>query len=264
MDSCRDDRYTAPDRRRHQRAAARDAEAMIGRRACKDGSVPALGDPAPARPEDQVLILFGATGDLAKRKLLPGLFHLAAAGMMPQRYRIVGSGRPDGAPDAEGFRSHVREALEQFGRKELTDENWTPFAERLSFAPASAEQPDALVQAVARCRAGTRGRGAAAGLPGRAARRLRADGVDARRRWPQRTRPADRREAIRARPRPRPARSTRACTPFSMSPRSSASTTSSARRPSRTSSRFASPTACSNRSGTAGTSTMSRSTCPSS
>ena len=103
----------------------------------------------PAVPPDQVLILFGATGDLAKRKLLPGLFHLAAAGMMPERYRIVGSGRPDGAPDAEGFRSHVRAALEKFGRQELTEENWAPFAESLSFAPASAEQPDALVQAVA-------------------------------------------------------------------------------------------------------------------
>ncbi|MBA3806885.1 MAG: glucose-6-phosphate dehydrogenase [Solirubrobacterales bacterium] len=101
-------------------------------------------------PEDHVLILFGATGDLAKRKLLPGLFHLAVAGMMPERYRIVGSGRPEGAPDAEGFRSHVREALGEFGRQELTAENWEPFAERLSFAAATAEQPDALVQAVAR------------------------------------------------------------------------------------------------------------------
>jgi len=105
--------------------------------------------PAVARPEDQVLILFGATGDLAKRKLLPGLFHLAVAGMMPERYRIVGSGRPDGAPDGEGLRSHVKEALGQFGRRELTDETWAPFAERLSFAPASAVQPDALIQAVA-------------------------------------------------------------------------------------------------------------------
>jgi glucose-6-phosphate 1-dehydrogenase len=103
---------------------------------------------APMRPEDQVLILFGATGDLAKRKLLPGLFHLAVAGMMPERYRIVGSGRPDGASDAEGFRSHVRDALTQFGRREVCDENWGSFAERLSFAPATAEQPDALVQAV--------------------------------------------------------------------------------------------------------------------
>ncbi len=65
----------------------------------------AVADPgvvASARPEDQVLILFGATGDLAKRKLLPGLFHLAVAGMMPERYRIVGSGRPDRAMDTNG------------------------------------------------------------------------------------------------------------------------------------------------------------------
>ncbi|MGI8557889.1 MAG: glucose-6-phosphate dehydrogenase, partial [Solirubrobacteraceae bacterium] len=104
----------------------------------------------PSVPEDHVLILFGATGDLAKRKLLPGLFHLAVAGMMPERYRIVGSGRPEGAPDAESFRSHVRDALGEFGRHELTAENWGVFAERLSFAAATAEQPDALVQAVAR------------------------------------------------------------------------------------------------------------------
>jgi len=117
------------------------------------GTLAAVGETRavePVRPEDQVLILFGATGDLAKRKLLPGLFHLAVAGMMPQRYRIVGSGRPDGAMDTNGFRAHVRDALTEFGRQELTDENWKPFAGSLSFAPASAEQPDALVQAVAR------------------------------------------------------------------------------------------------------------------
>ena len=42
------------------------------------------------RPDDHVIILFGATGDLARRKLLPGLFHLAKAGLMPQNYQIVG------------------------------------------------------------------------------------------------------------------------------------------------------------------------------
>ena len=40
------------------------------------------------RPPNHVIILFGATGDLARRKLLPGLFHLAAAGLMPDRYQI--------------------------------------------------------------------------------------------------------------------------------------------------------------------------------
>jgi glucose-6-phosphate 1-dehydrogenase len=104
-----------------------------------------------AVPGEHALILFGATGDLAKRKLLPGLFHLAVAGMMPDRYRIIGSGAPDGAPlDTEGFRAHVRDALEEFGRKELSDETWAPFASRLSFAPATAQQPEALVEAVTR------------------------------------------------------------------------------------------------------------------
>jgi glucose-6-phosphate 1-dehydrogenase len=100
-------------------------------------------------PDDHLLILFGATGDLARRKLLPGLFHLAVAGMMPAHYRIVGSGRPEGAPSAERFRSRVRAALAEFGRRELTHENWEPFARNLSFAVASAEQPDALLAAVA-------------------------------------------------------------------------------------------------------------------
>ncbi len=43
------------------------------------------------RPDDHVIVLFGATGDLAKRKLLPGLFHLAAANLLPRKYRIIGS-----------------------------------------------------------------------------------------------------------------------------------------------------------------------------
>ena len=37
--------------------------------------------------DDHVIVIFGATGDLAKRKLLPGLFHLAATGLMPDDYR---------------------------------------------------------------------------------------------------------------------------------------------------------------------------------
>ena len=44
-------------------------------------------------PDDHVVVLFGATGDLAKRKLLPGLFHLFEAGLLPAGYRIVGTSR---------------------------------------------------------------------------------------------------------------------------------------------------------------------------
>jgi glucose-6-phosphate 1-dehydrogenase len=110
----------------------------------------ATADPPPTVPDNHVLILFGATGDLAKRKLLPGLFHLSAAGLMPERYRIIGSGRPRQARDTSHFRTHAREAVDEFGRRETTDENWAAFAETLSFAAASAEDPDRLVEAVAR------------------------------------------------------------------------------------------------------------------
>lgn len=104
--------------------------------------------PPPKLPKGQVLVLFGATGDLAKRKLLPALFHLFVAEMMPARYRIVGSGYQTEITDSEGFRAYVHDVLKQFGRRELTGERWRRFAERLSFAPASADDSEALLQAV--------------------------------------------------------------------------------------------------------------------
>ena len=56
---------------------------------------PALPAHDPERdqiPDNHVIVLFGATGDLAKRKIIPGLFHLASAGLLPERYRIIGDG----------------------------------------------------------------------------------------------------------------------------------------------------------------------------
>lgn len=75
-------------------------------------------------------MLFGATGDLARRKLLPGLFHLAEAGLMPERYRIIGTTRR-GLTDAE-FRELAREAVDEFGREQTAGEPWERFAASLS------------------------------------------------------------------------------------------------------------------------------------
>ena len=66
-------------------------------------------------PVDQVIVLFGASGDLAKRKLLPGMFHLAQVGLMPERFRIVGAARRD--IGEEGFRELARTAIEESGRR---------------------------------------------------------------------------------------------------------------------------------------------------
>jgi glucose-6-phosphate 1-dehydrogenase len=87
----------------------------------------------PRVPDDQVIVLFGATGDLAKRKLLPGMFHLARVGLMPKRFRIIGAARREIDPDE--FRELARESIQGSGRKSLDEEGWERFAESLRFAP---------------------------------------------------------------------------------------------------------------------------------
>ncbi|MEV0569534.1 glucose-6-phosphate dehydrogenase [Dactylosporangium sp. NPDC050588] len=97
--------------------------------------------------EDHVIVLFGATGDLARRKLLPGLFSLARAGLLPARYRIVGSARS--AVTDDEFRRRARDAVAEFGTAEPTGEAWHEFAESLSYGSAEPAHPQPLLDAVA-------------------------------------------------------------------------------------------------------------------
>jgi glucose-6-phosphate 1-dehydrogenase len=98
------------------------------------------------RPSNRVLVVFGATGDLAKRKLFPGLFHLYREGLMPEDFRIIGSGRHSPGSDDE-FRGQINEALQQHGRGEL-DEHWDAFAARISFTVSSAQDGNDLHGAI--------------------------------------------------------------------------------------------------------------------
>jgi glucose-6-phosphate 1-dehydrogenase len=98
------------------------------------------------RPSNRVLVVFGATGDLAARKLFPGLFHLYREGLMPSDFRIIGSGRHSPGSDDE-FRDRINKALAEHGRGEL-DEHWKEFAARLRFVVSSADDGDDLAEAV--------------------------------------------------------------------------------------------------------------------
>ncbi|WP_414166621.1 glucose-6-phosphate dehydrogenase [Streptoverticillium reticulum] len=100
------------------------------------------------RPDDHVIVLFGATGDLAKRKLLPGLFHLARAGLMPSRYRIVGSAPAAEALGTEEFRKHAREAVSEFGSARPEGPAWREFEDALSFGAADPDDTGPLLAAV--------------------------------------------------------------------------------------------------------------------
>jgi glucose-6-phosphate 1-dehydrogenase len=83
----------------------------------------------------QVVVLFGATGDLSRRKLLPGLFHLASAGFIPG-CRIIGVSLDD--LDVDGFRKVARGALDEFSRRPVKDADWTAFAGSLDYVPLKA------------------------------------------------------------------------------------------------------------------------------
>ena len=82
-----------------------------------------------------LVVLVGATGDLARRKLLPGLFHLSSAGFIPG-CRIVGVSLDD--LDAEGFRKVARGALAEFCTRPVTDADWDTFAASLDYVPLTA------------------------------------------------------------------------------------------------------------------------------
>ena len=82
-------------------------------------------------PGPTVFMLFGATGDLAHRLVLPAFFQLAQDGLLPDDWRLVGNGRGD--LSHENFQKRARESLEEFGPKP-SEGPWKEFASRLRFA----------------------------------------------------------------------------------------------------------------------------------
>ena len=97
---------------------------------------------ALASPPAQTLVVFGASGDLAHRKLLPALYDLAYEGLLPERCAIVGSGgsRLD---DAE-FGRRARDGVERFSRHRLDDVRWRAFSQALSYVPAPLDDAEAF------------------------------------------------------------------------------------------------------------------------
>src|SRR6202046_1604698 len=83
----------------------------------------------------RLVVLVGATGDLARRKLLPGLFHLSSAGFIPG-CRIIGLSLDD--LDTDGFRKIARDALAEFSTRKVQEADWAAFAANLQYVPMAA------------------------------------------------------------------------------------------------------------------------------
>jgi glucose-6-phosphate 1-dehydrogenase len=84
------------------------------------------------------LVIFGASGDLARRKLLPGLFHLFHEGMLPEGFAVIGYSRTQMTD--EQFRERAKESVDKYCRCELEAGEWERFAERLSYVSGEFEK----------------------------------------------------------------------------------------------------------------------------
>jgi glucose-6-phosphate 1-dehydrogenase len=92
-------------------------------------------------PRPQAVVLFGASGDLATKKLIPALFNLAREGLLPEQHRIVGFSRSEW--EDEEFREHARTSIEESTRSGFDPEVWERFAPTLSFISGSIDDPNA-------------------------------------------------------------------------------------------------------------------------
>ncbi len=103
------------------------------------------------RPAAAIFVLYGATGDLAKRMVLPAFYNLAELGLLPHNWRLIGSGRGNWAH--EDFVGHVRQSLRAFGT-EPHGAAWADFQRCLRFAGGdfAHDGHDALVEAIGEAR----------------------------------------------------------------------------------------------------------------
>ena len=89
--------------------------------------------------EPCVLVIFGATGDLTRRKLIPALYNLAADGNLPAGLAVVCFARRD--KTSEGFREELGEAARKYSRRPVNDELWNRFAASIFYHRSSFDDP---------------------------------------------------------------------------------------------------------------------------
>ena len=101
------------------------------------------------------LVIFGATGDLAHRKLLPALYNLAHEGALPERFKLIGVARREKGRD--DFREEARESICEYSRREPDDEVLDGLLEHVQYIASNFDDPDGLQGARGGARRARRG-----------------------------------------------------------------------------------------------------------
>src|SRR5438876_405406 len=95
------------------------------------------GLPLDLLPQPSTFVIFGAAGDLSRRKLLPALYNLAVDGLLPASFAVLGVGLDD--LDDATLRAFAQEGVLRFSRRQLDLTRWSDFARALFYVPGSFE-----------------------------------------------------------------------------------------------------------------------------
>ena len=117
---------------------AHDACTRSGRKCCRrcEPSSAAMSSP---RADPCILVIFGASGDLARRKLLPAIYNLAESGLLPEPFAILGVARPAITEDA--YRAQVRETIEREEGEPPDPAKWQRIETRLHYISGDFDDP---------------------------------------------------------------------------------------------------------------------------
>jgi glucose-6-phosphate 1-dehydrogenase len=91
------------------------------------------------QPDPCTIVIFGGSGDLAKRKLIPALYNLMLDGVLPSTFVVLGLGRK-AHTDIE-YRAHLRTGVEKYSRQALNKQKWADFERHLFYLACSIDDP---------------------------------------------------------------------------------------------------------------------------
>jgi glucose-6-phosphate 1-dehydrogenase len=98
----------------------------------------------PRVPEPGVIVIFGASGDLTARKLVPALYDLAASRRLPMEFAVVGISRTDMSHD--DFREKLHDALEEHRSGQISEDVWESFSKGIFYLPGDSKKPETYVE----------------------------------------------------------------------------------------------------------------------
>jgi len=102
----------------------------------------------PLTPQACTLVIFGGSGDLARRKLVPAVYNLLLDGVLPDNYAVLATGRKP-LSDAD-FRETAREGIAKYSRQAIKDSVWSHFEQRLFYVSGAIDDPKAYTDIRAR------------------------------------------------------------------------------------------------------------------